>query len=107
MNTQHKYATPDGKKLVFVNAYSVCRCYGGPEEGGWWYDSGRPLASVPVIEDDETVIEMEKKRITELMGWPVGPTRQGRYSVIGGDDFEICVEDEPGQPYPAERPHYE
>lgn len=23
---------------VYVSVYEVTRCYGGPEEGGWWYD---------------------------------------------------------------------
>lgn len=96
-----------GKTIVYVNAYAVERCYGGPEEGGWWYDSGRVLASVPVREEDDAMIELEKRRLTELLGWPVGPTRQGRYSVIGGEDFEICVEDEPGKDYPERTPHYE
>ncbi len=29
-----------GEKLdgYFVSMYSIERCYGGPEEGGWWYD---------------------------------------------------------------------
>ena len=35
-------------KIVYINAYSVARCYGGPEEGGWYYDAGTPLASVPI-----------------------------------------------------------
>lgn len=34
--------------LLYVNAYLVCRVYGGPEEGGWWFNAGEPLASVPV-----------------------------------------------------------
>ena len=33
---------------VYVNAYEVTREYGGPEEGGWYYDAGEPMASVPV-----------------------------------------------------------
>ncbi len=32
----------------YVNAYFVTRHYGGPEEGGWWYDCGEPVASLPV-----------------------------------------------------------
>ena len=24
----------------FVNVYTVDKAYGGPEEGGWWYDEG-------------------------------------------------------------------
>jgi len=34
--------------IVYVNAYAVTRHYGGPEEGGWWYNRGEPLASVPI-----------------------------------------------------------
>jgi hypothetical protein len=33
---------------VYVNVYAVTRHYGGPQEGGWWYNVGQPLASVPV-----------------------------------------------------------
>ena len=25
------------KAKHFVNVYTVEQCYGGPEEGGWWY----------------------------------------------------------------------
>lgn len=34
--------------ILYVNAYAVTRNYGGSEEGGWWFNSGSPLASVPV-----------------------------------------------------------
>jgi hypothetical protein len=34
--------------MIYVNAYRVSRAYGGPEEGGWWYDVGEPMASVPI-----------------------------------------------------------
>jgi len=73
---------------VYVNAYSVHRAYGGPEEGGWYYDAREPLASVPVIDkgdDVETVIRI----LTASLGWE---NPRGRYSVVGGPDFEIVVE---------------
>lgn len=35
-------------KRFYINAYAVTRHYGGPEEGGWWYNAGEPLASVPI-----------------------------------------------------------
>ena len=28
------------QRLMYVNAYEVTRHYGGPEEGGWWYNRG-------------------------------------------------------------------
>jgi hypothetical protein len=34
--------------LLFLNVYAVSRHYGGREEGGWWYNRGEPLASVPL-----------------------------------------------------------
>lgn len=34
--------------LLYLNAYVVGRSYGGPEEGGWWYDVGNPVAIVPI-----------------------------------------------------------
>jgi hypothetical protein len=32
---------------LYLNVYAVTRHYGGPEEGGWWFNAGEPLASVP------------------------------------------------------------
>lgn len=40
---QHTYTG-----IAYVNAYAVTRHYGGPEEGGWWYNRGTPLASIPI-----------------------------------------------------------
>lgn len=34
--------------FVYLNAYAVTQHYGGPEEGGWWYFRGEPLAAVPI-----------------------------------------------------------
>jgi len=30
-------------RTLFVNVYKEERCYGGSEEGGWWYSSYNPL----------------------------------------------------------------
>lgn len=94
------------EEKLYLNCYAVSRQYGGPEEGGWYYDAGRLLRSVNVTgwTDDDT--EIEKKHLTEQYGWPK-EGRNGRYSVNGGEDFEIHMEDGPGADYPKERPHYE
>ena len=95
----------DSQLPIYVNAYSVSRHYGGPEEGGWWYDVGEPLASVPMAHDatvEDT--DAEKERIAQLLGWT---SETGRYSVAGGDDFEVYVEEEAARPFPEETPRYE
>lgn len=90
------------RDIRFVNAYAVSRQYGGPEEGGWWYDAGEPLASVPAITDEE--VEAAKKMLTERLGWE---SKHNRYSVLGGDDFEVCVQSHVAKHFPETRPHYE
>lgn len=42
------YIKPGQDTLMYVNAYEVSRHYGGPEEGGWYYNAGNLLASIPV-----------------------------------------------------------
>ena len=97
---------PGQPEIKFINAYAVSRNWGGHEEGGWWYDSGEPLASVPVKGDaTEEEIEKEKARLEELIGWD--NRGQRRYSVNGGDDFEIYVEEHAAKAFPEVRPHYE
>jgi hypothetical protein len=43
----HTYI-PDGKCVRFVSIYDESQEYGGPEEGGWWYDYRQRHISVPV-----------------------------------------------------------
>lgn len=90
----------------YVNAYAVDRRYGGPEEGGWYYDDGTPLASIPVDTDAEEaaardMINAKFKDAYEQTN------RHGRFSVIGGPDLEIYIEESPAVAYPYETPHYE
>jgi hypothetical protein len=55
--------------MKFVNVYEVGRSYGGPEEGGWYYSTYYPLASVPFGDDTpHEIIEAEQKRLTLLYG---------------------------------------
>lgn len=34
--------------MLYVNVYLVSQVYGGPEEGGWYYDVGEPMGSTPI-----------------------------------------------------------
>ncbi|QMP84150.1 hypothetical protein HUN41_00286 [Streptomyces phage Coruscant] len=37
-----------GKKMKFVNVHLVDRHWGGSEEGGWHFDAGEIMSSIPV-----------------------------------------------------------
>jgi hypothetical protein len=90
----------------FVNAHAVDRNYGGPEEGGWWYDSGEPLASVPVTTEDEAATVED--RLRAILGPEFEqPHGRNRFSVIGGADLQVTVSLEMARAWPDRRPHYE
>lgn len=36
------------KRICFISVYSMGRQYGGPEEGGWYYNTYELVASVPM-----------------------------------------------------------
>lgn len=61
----------------WVVVYEIDREYGGPEEGGWWYDTGRLVASACLDhEADSDDIERAFKAAFEgdryvLMRWNV------------------------------------
>lgn len=40
------------RKVYSLALYIIDRCFGGPEEGGWWYDQGIPVS----LEEAEAII---------------------------------------------------
>ena len=125
-------------RLKYINAYIVTRHYGGPEEGGWWYNRGEPVASVPIIigpkphwvpnwwgknedgtaaypdgghinpcpdisREDQDILDRETDRLAEIFD----DCNTGNiYSMLGGAEMQYELSDEPGQPWPQERPYY-
>jgi hypothetical protein len=85
----------------FVNVYEVERAYGGPEEGGWWFDTGHLIQSTP-CGTDYALAEEVQGQVRSIY-----PRTDKRYSVIGGDDYNVVIETHPGKDFPEEWPHYE
>jgi hypothetical protein len=106
--------------LMFVNAYLVDQAYGGAEEGGWYYDVRQPLASVPVAAKPEQqrphgewrlvpvdLAEVERLRARLKEQFACLQDERGRYSVVGGPDVEVYLEECPAKASPTTRPRYE
>lgn len=90
------------KAIKWVNAYMVDREYGGPEEGGWWYDWYKCMASAPVRNTEEA--ELIGSIMREALAWD---SKHDRFSVIGGPDYTQRVEIKKADSESTERPHYE
>ena len=106
------------------------RCYGGPQEGGWWYPAGTPVQSVFLgNESAEEYVEArewedikdlcEKATVTYTEGREPKPIANstGGYSFMPGsdipftyirdDDYTSVIEDHYAEDYPQQKPHYE
>lgn len=97
--TAHGACTPG---LAWVNAYEVTRHFGGREEGGWWFNAGEPLASLPIRLDENPTPHVE--RLQELFG---EVERGNIYHSTGGAELHINVELKPGARWPERKPRYE
>lgn len=82
--------------VKYVNVYSIDRAYGGPEEGGWWYDTGDVVHTVRCEGSDEDIVWKRAEQIRRELADEY-PYTGRRSSVLGGDDYDIRIEDEPGQ----------
>lgn len=114
---------------VYLNTFEVWREYGGPEEGGWWYDAGQPVQSVLVSQDDlETWLDSQdpdtlaQMRQHATLAYTQGQAPTPRKTGFGGyvfaagsdepssyhedNDFRSWFEDGYAEPFPAERPYY-
>jgi hypothetical protein len=85
----------------YVNVYEIDRVWGGAEEGGWWYDSGEPVASIPF----DTMREAEAYRDTMRVRFP--HNRSSSSVTYAGGDYQVTIERMFARPYPEERPRYE
>lgn len=113
-------------ETVYVNAYLTNRAYGGPEEGGWWYDTGDLLATKPltlthpfsgdrysdfITHHDLNIDDAHAVALIEIELWKehehLHDEKHDVGSVICDGRLELSLDTGPGQSYPRERPHYE
>ena len=92
----------ENPKVRFVNAYRVRRCYGGPEEGGWWYDAGELLLCEPHTAE-EAEARAAELRAGEFSNEGLRPLS----SVLSTGRFDVRVDARPGADWPDARPRYE
>lgn len=87
----------------YVTVYGVTRHYGGPEEGGWWYNWYRDLCSIPLVKpgDRAEILEIVRFLKTKFKD------EDDIYSVRGGVLYEFIAEVDPGRHATKERPRYD
>ena len=89
-------------EIIYANVFRVTRQYGGPEEGGWWYDAGEVIGSIRVLATDCE----DRLRKYLMRAYEDEQCLRGRHSAAGGADVVIRLEDHEAEPFPSERPVY-
>ena len=89
-----------------LNLYEVGMAYGGPEEGGWWYDFGlfaECLGTYPTPQAAEEARDELADHLDEL--------REGRFEPSDSRSWNnwpvLYIETHPGERFPKERPRYQ
>lgn len=92
-----------------VAVYLVDRCYGGPEEGGWWYTKGRIARTVKVTKSEEAAYAYARRLNEKLNSRRFGPNadRRSISSVLSEGIFDARVyENAAPKEFPEEAPYY-
>ena len=100
-----------------VAVYLTQRLYGGPEEGGWWYNAGELCTDPALTVFGATFPDGHESRAQQMSAevqahldrdWNVGDHAREISSVLSPGRFEARVHDGwPPLAFPDERPRYE
>ena len=96
---------------VYVSKYEISRHYGGPEEGGWWYERIAFVEPVHVIEGEARALAVCRsmneaaRKDSEREEWHMRPGEDDACDSEGRVSY--FVEDELRDHEALERPHYE
>lgn len=89
--------------LLYVNVYLHDRAYGGPEEGGWWYDTYEPVESNLYESEEKAEVAFKEKTLwckSENVG------RREPNSVCSDGHYVVRLDAWPAEPEPKYTPYY-
>ena len=87
---------------MYVNVYLIDKAYGGPEEGGWWYEFGEIINVYPV--SNERTAKRLKSRLEN--GTYSNEERVSIDSVLSEGEYSVVIEHSPGISWPQRKPYY-
>ena len=87
------------KNKTCVSTYFVQRCYGGPEEGGWWYDAYEFV-------DSKTTNKIQANHMKSKILKSFGKQRDLN-SVLCSGIYTVIIEKNVGDNTTKEIPYYD
>jgi hypothetical protein len=83
-----------------VCLYEVRSKFGGPEEGGWYYECGYHLGTTCVFSRKQAIREAVYLHLQAIEDY------EEEYDYLGWRNFSIDFDTKYGKDYPTERPYY-
>ena len=81
------------KRPRFITVYEVTRHYGGPEEGGWWWNMVECIKTKAIPHCEESDLQIVCRSLTEQLWAELSDDIQGDiYSVNGGTALQFSLE---------------
>lgn len=91
----------EGQEPTTITIHDTYLCYGGPEEGGWYYHQGHPLQTICIFSKKQAV-ETYLQYSEEYEVWDQPSlglsTTESAVEINFANDF--------AKKYPEQRPHY-
>jgi len=92
----------------YVNIYLHTLEFGGPEEGGWWYDLYTPINDADEPNAEASVpYSPNAKRYADEWVAKVNEGEPELSSVLSRGLYIVLVEPHKARVYPETKPHYE
>jgi len=91
----------------YVSIYEYDRAYGGPEEGGWYYECGQPMTDFQLSFEDKENAILYGAFLDEKILPGMNEGRPPIGSVLSRGRYSVVIETEPPKAYPDHKPRYE
>lgn len=94
---------------VYLNLVIMDRAYGGPEEGGWWYNTYTPVVSLPlpVVTPEQQDLVVVFYNAMEKLVEELNRGRRPIDSVLSQGVYTFFLSKRPAENEPKTPPHYE
>ena len=94
-------------RYSYVNVYLVDKAWGGPEEGGWFYDYGLPEVGQCTLVFSKADAKQAIRKAREWCNVENGERRSDTSSVLSEGRYEVALEPQEAKAWPSTRPYYE
>lgn len=86
------YCSFEGEPTT-ITVHEVWQQYGGPEEGGWYYQCGEPIETICIFSKEQAVNELFRLHT--------------KYEEDEDTCYDICLDQKYAKFYPTSKPFYE